>query len=137
MVVSSLQLVDPSNVYTYITITNERNHKIDPSRQTSSASKTRMEKTLFLEKRRERISGASKSCHSSFCSASYISSLRVFHRITRADVEISIHEPPPSKLKITSASDQTQRRPRRISAAPRLNAATTVELSTLVRRMAN
>lgn len=136
MVVSSLQLVDPSNVYTYITITNERNHKIDPSRQTSSASKTRMEK-LYSSRGRERISGASKSCHSRFCSASYISSLRVFHRITRADVEISIHEPPPSKLKITSASDQTQRRPRRISAAPRLNAATTVELSSLVRRMAN
>lgn len=134
MVVSSLQLVDPSNVYTYITITNERNHKIDPSRQTSSASKTRMEK-LYSSRGRERISGASKSCHSSFCSASYISSLRVFHRITRADVEISIHEPPPSKLKIVS--DQTQRRPRRISAAPRLNAATTVELSSLVRRMAN
>lgn len=53
MVVSSLQLVDPFNKYTYITITNERNHKIDPSRQTSSASKTRMEKTLFLETERK------------------------------------------------------------------------------------
>lgn len=134
MVVSSLQLVDPSNVYTYITITNEIIKLIHLAKLLLPKHEW---KKLYSSIRRERISGASKSCHSSFCSASYISSLRVFHRITRADVEISIHEPPPSKLKITSASDQTQRRPRRISAAPRLNAATTVELSTLVRRMAN
>lgn len=133
MVVPSLQLVDPSNVYTYITITNEIIKLIHLAKLLLLPKHEW--KKLDSSRRRERISGASKSCHSSFCSASYISSLRVFHRITRADVEISIHEP--SKLKITSASDQTQRRPRRISAAPRLNAATTVELSTLVRRMAN
>lgn len=135
MVVSSLQLVDPFNVYTYITITNEIIKLIHLAKLLLLPKHEW--KKLYSSRRREKISGASESCHSSFCSASYISSLRVFHRITRADVEISIHEPPPSKLKITSASDQTQRRPRRISAAPRLNAATTVELSTLVRRMAN
>lgn len=85
----------PSNVYN----NNKREKSIHPFKLLKY-----MEWKNFIppdrerERERERISGASKSCHSSFCSASYISWLRVFHRITRADVEISIHEQGPLPL---------------------------------------